>query len=643
MARESSVIRLLRRGLASHQAGRLDEAQRDYERVLKAEPRHVDANHFLGVIKGQKGEAAKALQLIALAAKQAPRSPIILMHHGNALKAVGRHGEALDSYDRALAIESRYADAWANRGMSLMALDRRADAVASFRRALELQPGHALASFNLGVAALPTDRELAIACLDRTLAAQPGHADARFVRCVAELPAIYDDEAEIERCRAAYAERLERLVADARTGALDLNGASSLPFHALPFYVAYQGRSDRDLQRCFGTLACAIVQSKNPPPHRLAAPAGRDEPVRIGIVSGQFFNHSVWKMPVRGWLTQLDRSRFRLFCYHTAGKVDAETDGARALSERFVQGPLGGIEAWREEVLRDRPHVLLYPEIGMDPMSAQLAALRLAPVQCTSWGHPSTSGFPTIDYFLSADGMEPPDADEHYTERLVRLPNLSIYCELPDIKPEAIDRQTLGLRPDACVYWCGQFLSKYLPQHDEIFPRIAREVPGCQFLFIDAGAGGGTVGRQFRGRLQRAFAARGLDSEQHCVFSGRMNSPRFSASLARSDIFLDSIGWSGCNTALESTAHDLPIVTMASPFMRGRHSLAILQQMGMAETVAETVDAYVAIAVRLARDAEWRGDVRGRIAVNKHALYRDRFAIDALQSFLLQAAQSPSA
>ena len=105
----------------------------------------------------------------------------------------------------------------------------------------------------------------------------------------------------------------------------------------------------------------------------------------------------------------------------------------------------------------------------------------------------------------------------------------------------------------------------------------------------------------------------------------------------------ENVGWSGCNTALESTAHDLPIVTMASPLMRGRHSLAILQQMGMAETVAETVDAYVAIAVRLARDAEWRGDVRGRIAVNKHALYRDRSAIDALQSFLLQAAQSPSA
>jgi protein O-GlcNAc transferase len=643
MARENSVIRLLQRGLAAHQAGRLDEAQRDYERVLKAEPRHVDANHFLGVIKGQKGESAKALQLIAVAAKQAPRSPVILMHHGNALKAVGLHREALDSYDRALTVQPGYADAWANRGMSLMALDRRADAVASFRRALDLQPGHALASFNLAVAVLPTDRALAITCLDRTLASRPQHADARLVRCVAELPENYNDEAEIERCRAAYAERLDRLVADVDTGALDLRSVSSLPFHALPFYLAYQGCNDRELQRRFGTLACAIVRDKNPPPQRLATAAAPGEPVRIGIVSGQFFNHSVWKIPVRGWLSQLDRSRFRVFCYHTAGKVDAETDVARALSDRFVQGPLGSVEAWREEILSDRPHVLLYPEIGMDPISAQLAALRHAPVQCTSWGHPNTSGYPTVDFFLSADGMEPADGEEHYTERLVRLPGLSIYYDPPNVMPEAIDRQALGLRPDACVCWCGQFLSKYLPQHDRIFPRIAREVPGCQFLFIDAGAGGGMTGQQFRQRLRRAFAARGLDSDQHCVFSGRMSSARFSASLGLSDIFLDSIGWSGCNTALESTVHDLPVVTMASPLMRGRHSLAILQQMGITETIADTVDAYVEIAMRLARDAAWRDAIRLRIAARKHTLYRDQSAISALEAFLLQAAQSPSA
>ena len=156
------------------------------------------------------------------------------------------------------------------------------------------------------------------------------------------------------------------------------------------------------------------------------------------------------------------------------------------------------------------------------------------------------------------------------------------------------------------MYWCGQFPSKYLPQHDRVFARIAREVPGCQFMFIEPGAGGSATNMRFRERLQRAFAAHGLDSASHCVFSGRMSPARFSAALSLSDVFLDSIGWSGCNTTLESTAHDLPIVTLPTPLMRGRHTLAILRQMGITETIADTVDDYIEIAVRLAHDTAWR-------------------------------------
>ena len=120
-------------------------------------------------------------------------------------------------------------------------------------------------------------------------------------------------------------------------------------------------------------------------------------------------------------------------------------------------------------------------------MSAQLAAQRLAAVQCCSWGHPVTSGFPTIDYFISSDLMEPADAADHYSERLIRLPNLSIYYEPAEVPPVAIDRAQLGLRASAVVYWCCQSLPKYLPQFDEVFARIAVEVPDCQFTFIEFG------------------------------------------------------------------------------------------------------------------------------------------------------------
>lgn len=71
-----------------------------------------------------------------------------------------------------------------------------------------------------------------------------------------------------------------------------------------------------------------------------------------------------------------------------------------------------------------RLDVLIYPEIGMDKLTTKLASMRLAPVQVASWGHPETSGLPTIDHYLSAQGLEPEGVGEHHTERLVLLPQL---------------------------------------------------------------------------------------------------------------------------------------------------------------------------------------------------------------------------
>ncbi len=47
----------------------------------------------------------------------------------------------------------------------------------------------------------------------------------------------------------------------------------------------------------------------------------------------------------------------------------------------------------------DALDVLIYPEVGMEPLIEQLAAMRLAPLQCALWGHPVTTGLPTIDVF----------------------------------------------------------------------------------------------------------------------------------------------------------------------------------------------------------------------------------------------------
>jgi predicted O-linked N-acetylglucosamine transferase (SPINDLY family) len=504
----------------------------------------------------------------------------------------------LASYDRAITLKPDYAVAFCNRGSVLMEQGRWTDAVVQHQRALALKPDY---------------------------------IEAKLALCMTQLPVLYRDESEIPVRRAAYQECLQALRNEFGKGERRCDLANAIG-SSQPFLLAYQGYNDRDLQSLYGTLVCQIMAEKYPPPAALSTPPRSSEPIRLGIVSGFFRQHSNWKIPIKGWVSQLDRRRFRVFGYHTGGRADAETKQAIALCDRFIQGPLS-IERWRQTILNDAPHVLIYPEVGMDPVSVQLAAMRLAPVQCNSWGHPDTSGFPTLDYYISSELMEPPDAQDHYTERLVLLPNLSIYYEQRDLQPVALSRAQLGLPATALLYWCGQSLYKYLPQFDFVFPHIAQAVGDCKFVFIQYPKGA-YVTDMFRKRLDRAFAAFELRASDFCVFLPFLDARWFATTIGHCDIVLDSVGWSGCNSTLESLQHDLPIVTMKGSLMRGRHSMAILTMMGIEETITDTVDNYVATAIRLARDKSWRMTIKKRISEQKHRVYSDTKCISALEEFL---------
>jgi len=651
--------------LALHQAGRLAEAEKIYGQILKVQPNHFDSLHLVGVIYAQRGNHVESVRQIDLALKINPKAAYAHHNRGLALQELKRLDDALASYDKAIALKPDYAEAFNNRGLALRELKRLDQALASYDKAIALKPDYAeafnyrgnalqalnrlddaLASYdkaiaykfdyaeafnNRGIILRDLQRlDEALASYDKAIALKPDYAEAQFALCMAELPILYENEPEITVRRTAYERRLNALceAGDRSTNLADLaKGVGS----SQPFLLAYQGYNDRDLQALYGSFVCRVI-AKRYPPAALATPPGETEPVRVGIVSGFFWQHSNWKLPIKGWLSQLDRRRFRAFGYHTGNQEDGETKVAASFCDRFVEGPLP-LDRWRQEILADAPHVLIYPEVGMDPISAQLAAQRLAPVQCNSWGHPDTSGFPTLDYYLSSDLMEPPDGQDHYTERLVRLPNLSVYSEPIEQPPASITRQDLRLRSTAIVYWCGQSLFKYLPQFDEVFPRIARAVGDCQFAFIQYPRGT-HITKLFRQRLNRAFGALGLNADEYCCFLPRLDQSNFLAASGQCDVLLDSINWSGCNSTLESLPHNLPIVTTGGPLMRGRHSMAILRMMGVTETIAETIDDYVSIAVRLARDVPWRMAVKAKISANKHRIYFDSACILGLEQFL---------
>ena len=478
-------------------------------------------------------------------------------------------------------------------------------------------------------------QEEARECYSQVIEKSPDAILPKFAHCIAQIPLVYRDYEQIIKSRNDYAGNLKNIleICQKDRTKIDKNVFEFIG-QLQPSFLPYQGFNDRDLQEIYGKIVNKIFSTEYPQwsSKKDLPELKADEKIRIGFVSGFFHNHSVWKNPLQGWVNNLNRNQFELFGYYTQDQKDQRTDKAMRNFVKFVQGPLA-IEEWGQIISDDRLHILIFSDFGIDPITLKLGALRLAPIQIAAAGHPETSGLPTIDYYLSSDLMEPKDGQNHYTEKLLRLPNLGFYYTPVGLQYNPKTKEEIGINKDDILFSCCQSLCKYLPQHDDIFPRIAREVRNSKFVFLES-TNGDRVTNIFRKRLVEAFNKFDLDYQDHCLILPRLSSEDFAGLLSITNIFLDNIDWSGCNSTLESINFNIPIITLPGKLMRGRQTMAILKMMGIEETIASSKDEYIEMSVRLAQDCEYRANIAQKIATNKYKLYEDLESVEFLENFL---------
>ena len=142
----------LAQAMALHQSGRLREARKHYEQILRQRPIDADALHFLGVLRHNLGESEAGIELIRRSLKIAPRNSHAWLNLGNILLELDRAQAAHSAYQQATDCAPESADAWFNLGVCSRKLQRAAEAIAALDRAIELRAGHAPAHFQRGIA-----------------------------------------------------------------------------------------------------------------------------------------------------------------------------------------------------------------------------------------------------------------------------------------------------------------------------------------------------------------------------------------------------------------------------------------------------------------------------------------------------------
>lgn len=637
-------------GVAQMYGATLEEAEASLRRAIALEPDAADALNNLGLVLLRAGRLDEAVHCFQQSLARQPDSVDVTCNLGNALRKQGYTFRALDAWLKTVALEPTHAVALGKAGLALHELGRAAEADGLFRRAFELDPKSADVLNNWGnVHQDLQDFDRALDCYRQAVAADPDFVPAHCslgyllndrgqldearlaleralelqpdnlvrVMLATALPPVYASLDDLDERRTTLEQNLAGLIADRVT--LD----TTRTIVPTMFYIAYQGRNDRQVQE---DLARVYQAPKLPAPRGRRAADGR---LRVGFLSRYFREHTIGRLNL-GLVKHLARERFEVHVIAGGTHQDAMAESFRRHADYHHVLPYDPQRA--RQMVRDLElQLIFYADIGMDPLTYTLGFSRMAPVQCVTWGHPDTTGSAAMDYFISSKLLEIDAADDHYTEKLVRLPDLSVCYERPVLEEQPRDRASFGLDPARHLYICPQSLFKFHPEFDAVLGEILRRDPLGDLVLLEGKYD------HWRQLLVERFERTMPDVVDRVRFLGRLKRIDFLALNAAADVSLDPMHFGGGNTTYEALALGTPVVTLPGDFLRSRISLALYAKMGFLDCVVRSPDHYVELALRLGTDRAYRDSVSRGILSSVDVLFDNRQAVRDLEEFFVAA------
>lgn len=527
----------------------------------------------------------------------------------------GQAGQALQAWDRALALVPDQPDWHNRRGLALQALGRADEAAAAYERAVALLPGHAGAHHNLGTLRLAQGRrDEAESAFRRAVQARPDHVLAWHALGYAQRDrkALADSLASLEQAH-RLAPRHPFLAGDrlhARMLMADWNGfdqalrevreqaaAGGLPSSPFPLLAAV------DDPQLHALMATRMVQALHPaqPGPAWPPPAAR---LRVGYFSGDFREHPMARLAA-GLFEAHDRSRIELHAFSwSADTGDALQRRVRAAFEHWhdVRG-LGDAEV----VALARRQGL---DVAIDLMGYTagcrpgVLAGRAAPLQLGWLGYLGTWGTEAIDAVVVDRHLVPDAAAAGLREALLVLPHYQVNDRRPEPGP-APSRAACGLPDQGLVFCCFNAGYKITPALFAAWMRILQAVPGSVLmLYADSDWVAGNLRAQARGQ--------GVD-EARLVFGARLPYEEYLARYRVADLFLDTCPYNAGATASDALWAGLPVLTLAGRSMASRMGASLLNALGLPELVTDSIDGYVERAVALAQAPHELSALRQRL------------------------------
>jgi len=576
------------RAASAHGAGRLEDAEAGYRRILAASD-HGDARRMLGLLAAQQGRHLEALAETGRAIERAD-DPELHVAVAGALKAGGWLLASITALHRALALRPDYAEAAYNLGNASAARGRHDRAVVAFRRALALRPGYLDALNNLAPSHLAEGGIAAArAALARALALDPALSGA-WSNLAVVRQSVGDTAGAIAGFRRALAVSPGR--SEIHSNLLfTMTYAADVDEQAL-----YRGFRDWEARHARPLYAEARPHTNDRDPRRR---------LRVGYLSADLRDHPVGHNLLAS-LERHDRAQVELTLYALPRAGDAMTERFRQATDRWRWVAGEDERQIAARIRADEIDVLVLVAPHTADNRPLVAALRPAPVQVALYDL-STTGMAAVDAWITDRHVHPDGTAERFAERLVRVPCL-VNHQAPAPSPPLAPPPSVAL--GQVTFGSFNNPAKMTDQVVALWARVLAAVPGSRLMFKYLNR---FASPELTGMTRARFAAHGVGPDRLVFLAGRLPRMAQLALLNRVDIALDPFPFNGCTTTFEALWMGVPVVTLEGRRWLGRMSAGFLRHAGLEDLVAADADTYVALAARLAADVDGRAVLRAEL------------------------------
>ena len=573
-----------------------------FERAAELAPERPDPFCNQAVALVELGRQPEALALMQGAVQRFPAIAAVWNQLGICQHGSGLDREALHSYQRAAKLQPSLVDAWSNAAQVLARLKRDAEAIAHAERAVQTSPHHPVALRTLGV----------------VLASAQRHSEAQpWLRKASQLDP--QDSITLSNLLAGDLALCDWDAVDADLAALralwrrgHLRGVEPWRLLALPV----DGAELRQVTEQVSARSFPPGPESNVAAPRWRAHVGRRRParLRIGYFSSDFHQHAT-SVLMAGLFEQHDRARFDVvgICLgrYASGLMDPMRQRVRAAFERF--------QTWGEfsdTELVDRARQLdLHLAIDLkghtEGSRMAIFAQRVAPLQLHYIGYPGTLGMPgAIDYQVADSIVVPPQAREHFSEKIIALPDsYQVNDRARAIDPRPPTRASQGLPAEGFVFCCFNNHYKITREVFGLWMELLRQRPASVLWLL--------VANEVARRNLRAAAVQAGVNEKRLIFADRAALPQHLARHACADLFLDTGPYNAHTTASDALWAGLPVLTCAGETFASRVGASLLMACDLPQLVTHDLDTYYQRALALSGGSAELASLRRQLIDNR--------------------------